>query len=694
MKHSTTIRPVCSSGTVQRRPFLNFSNSLVPLGSGGLRPSCGGGHDHLQHHPHSLFCLSLNNRGAPIATKRATTISPSASSSSSSDPAPSRPPLPQSPADLTPGTILDNRYRVVSVLGRGGNGVTYRCVDTSTSTEQLVAIKALTLRGLRDWKQLELFEREAKILENLDHPGIPRYIDYFEEDTDADRSFYLVQRIADGASLEAMVSRGWRATEEEITRIARELLNILRYLGSLRPAVIHRDVKPSNIIIEGGTTGGRVFLVDFGAVQGISSTGDGIPGSTIVGTFGFMAPEQFRGSAQPASDLYGLGGTLLFLLSGRPPSAFPVDRMRVDLSTVAMGPRLSMVVEGLLEPVLEDRLTAEEALSVLDGKKAKVRGGGTVGGSLFQKQQAPKQKQQQLSSTAFGVKVPGPLRKPPGSRVQVTKRGPRLEIYIPPAGFDGNVAATGAFAIAWNAFVAFWTASALAGGGILFALFSLPFWYAGVSLVKQAFGRQLIRERLEIGLGTWKLSQQLAVLKQGGGGGDGDGNKVDWGKGNGKQVGGKTADLVGADAAITAYINGAPQGQLVLRQGVESFVLGEGLDPLEQDWLANVINSHLREVGETRGEIENFYEDGDVEVGGDGVSDRMLYDEFARFDKKLGRDVGEEAARRARVEGERAAAAAKRAGEEARRAARRSVARSGIDPSIIDLSSADFEDLD
>jgi len=255
--------------------------------------------------------------------------------------------------------VLGGRYEIDTVLGRGGNAVTYRCRDNDNGA--LVAVKALSLRSLRNWKQLELFHREAQILENLDHPGIPRYIDSFEEDSESDRTFVLVQELAAGESLEDMVSRGWRGDETEVTRIASELLSILLYLGSRCPPVVHRDVKPSNIVIEGGRTGGRVYLVDFGGVQAVATAGE-LLGSTVVGTYGFMAPEQFRGAAQPASDLYGLGATLLYVMSGRPPSAFPVDRMRLDLSSVTMGSRLEAVVEGLLEPVLEDRMTGEEAL--------------------------------------------------------------------------------------------------------------------------------------------------------------------------------------------------------------------------------------------------------------------------------------------------------------------------------------------
>lgn len=259
--------------------------------------------------------------------------------------------------DFPAGTLLGKQYEVQELLGRGGNGVTYRCRDTSTGKD--VAVKCLSLRSLKDWKQLDLFEREAQTLKGLDHQGIPRYLATFEQDTEQDRGFFLVQELAQGRSLSEMVRSGWRADEAEVTRIATELLGILEYLGSRRPPVTHRDVKPENIVIEGGKTGGRVFLVDFGGVQAAASSPEDALGSTIVGTYGYMAPEQFRGAASPASDLYGLGGTLLLMLSGRPPSAFPIDRMKIDISSVKMGARLEMVVEGLLEPLPEDRMPAD-----------------------------------------------------------------------------------------------------------------------------------------------------------------------------------------------------------------------------------------------------------------------------------------------------------------------------------------------
>jgi hypothetical protein len=103
-----------------------------------------------------------------------------------------------------------------------------------------------------------------------------------------------------------------------------------------------------------------------------------------------------------------------------------------------------------------------------------------------------------------------PVKKPAGSRVQLTNTSGRLDIEIPPQGLSGANIGTGLFAVAWNAFVAFWTVSALAGGGILFALFSAPFWYAGVQLAGQALGGALLRERFAIGRQKFRIAQVRA----------------------------------------------------------------------------------------------------------------------------------------------------------------------------------------
>jgi hypothetical protein len=108
-----------------------------------------------------------------------------------------------------------------------------------------------------------------------------------------------------------------------------------------------------------------------------------------------------------------------------------------------------------------------------------------------------------------------PLRKPKGSRAVVSSAPGRFEVDIPPQGLTGSTLATGSFALVWNGFVVAWTASALASGGVLFALFSIPFWLAGGQLASQALLPALLRENFKIGRSRFRISRELAVLKDG-----------------------------------------------------------------------------------------------------------------------------------------------------------------------------------
>jgi eukaryotic-like serine/threonine-protein kinase len=259
--------------------------------------------------------------------------------------------------------MLHDRYQILDLLGEGGSGKTYRASDIQQQTE--VAIKVLSLRNMKDWKTLELFEREAKILAQLDHGAIPKYIDFFRTKMAQEETFCLVQAIAPGRSLQNWVTSGHVFAEAELRHIAKQILEILIYLQTFTPPVIHRDIKPQNLLY---TETGKIYLVDFGAVRDtyhLTITG----GSTIVGTYGYMAPEQFRGQALLATDLYGLGTTLLYLASGQDPADLVVQDMKIDFR---QGVKTSKVfatwLDGLLEPIPEDRYrTAGLALDYLQG---------------------------------------------------------------------------------------------------------------------------------------------------------------------------------------------------------------------------------------------------------------------------------------------------------------------------------------
>jgi serine/threonine protein kinase len=274
------------------------------------------------------------------------------------------------------GDVIAERYKLQELLGEGGSGSTYRALRLTDQTT--VAIKILSLRHLHDWKQLELFEREAKVLSQLDHPQIPKYLEYFHVDTPDNRAFYIVQQLAPGKPLTAWIQSGWRGTTAEIQNIASQILGILQYLHQQSPPLVHRDIKPHNIV---RNDDGQVFLVDFGAVQDVYNH-TLIRGSTVAGTYGYMAPEQFRGQAVPPSDLYGLGATLLYLLTHRSPAELTQERLKINFrSHVNIPEYFADWLEVMLEPDVAERFpTATKALAALQQQhRFRVQKGARVG---------------------------------------------------------------------------------------------------------------------------------------------------------------------------------------------------------------------------------------------------------------------------------------------------------------------------
>ncbi len=309
--------------------------------------------------------------------------------------------------------ILVNKYQIIDILGQGGVGITYRSRDIET--DRIVAIKALSLKRAKDWKAIELFDREAKILSQLNHPAIPRYIDSFQVDTEIDRQYYIVQTLAEGQSLFDAIESGWKPTIAEAKDIAIQVLEILIYLHSLNPPVIHRDLKPQNLIINDD---GKIYLVDFGSVQDTYYTVTG--GSTVVGTYGYMAPEQFRGQAYLSTDLYGLGTTLLYLLTGTDPAVLPQQKLKINFHDfVSLPSEFANWIDRLLEPEPNRRFrTAELALAVLDGRS----------------------------------NLPNlPTHQPPGSKIKIDRSERSLIIEIPLVKLSTLASRRlGLLALAWN----------------------------------------------------------------------------------------------------------------------------------------------------------------------------------------------------------------------------------------------------
>lgn len=219
-----------------------------------------------------------------------------------------------------------------------------------------VILKRLQMGQLSDWKPMELFEREVKTLQTLQHQRIPQLLDYFHETSAGQVSLTMVMQQIEGPNLAQRLQTGWRPKESEVIEIARQGFEILKYLHNHEPAVIHRDIKPSNLI---WTDQAELFLIDFGAVRDIFIAKGS---STVIGTFGYMAPEQFSGQTLPASDLYSLGATLLHLLAGRAPGEMPQKHLMPDFRPyVSCSLELQRLLEALMVPDLEERLPSAEA---------------------------------------------------------------------------------------------------------------------------------------------------------------------------------------------------------------------------------------------------------------------------------------------------------------------------------------------
>lgn len=240
---------------------------------------------------------------------------------------------------------LPGYYRIDRPLGRGGQGQTF--VATDTRSAESMVVKVFRLAGIDGWKRFELFERECAVLRSLKHPSIPRYVEHGGDEEAG--VFYLVMQRARGETLQSMIDGGKRFSDAELESILDGLLKALEYLHALNPPVIHRDLKPGNVVL---SEDGHVWLVDFGSVRDVCVDSRQ---STVVGTYGYMAPEQLRGQSSPASDFYGLGATLAAAATGADAAKLPTEGLEVELAEVIKPGRLRDLLQWMLKAVPQQR---------------------------------------------------------------------------------------------------------------------------------------------------------------------------------------------------------------------------------------------------------------------------------------------------------------------------------------------------
>ncbi|QIR39099.1 protein kinase [Tolypothrix sp. PCC 7910] len=254
------------------------------------------------------------------------------------------------------------QYQVLRTLGQGGMGTTYLAWDATGVTAkhpQLLVLKQMNADMVKIAKAQELFEREAHTLKSLHHEGIPKYYDFFVEGGKK----YLAMELVHGQDLEKRIYTTGPVTPNQAIAWMIQTCDILDYLHSQQPPLIHRDIKPANLMVR--SSNNRIVVLDFGAVKEIGTA----PG-TRIGAEGYCAPEQERGQPLTQSDLYAIGPTLIFLLTGENPFKFYHQRgrhFRFEVASVpTITPQLREVIDRVTEPLPRDRYqTAKELATAL-----------------------------------------------------------------------------------------------------------------------------------------------------------------------------------------------------------------------------------------------------------------------------------------------------------------------------------------
>ncbi len=223
-------------------------------------------------------------------------------------------------APLRQGAVLQNeRFMVVDCIGGGGQGTVYEAEMRDLDGTAKVVLKEYVLPDAEHIAEhkaaCEQFEREIRILGKVRHAGVIKLIDAFVEDHRA----YLVLEHVDGVSLKDYVHKHGPLDEEKVVELGIQACEILEYLHGMRPSLMHLDFSPENLLFDGR---GRMVLIDFN----ISAEENSIRTRTVMGKQRYMAPEQYRGQPQPVSDLYSLGATLSFLLTGVEPEPISVAK--------------------------------------------------------------------------------------------------------------------------------------------------------------------------------------------------------------------------------------------------------------------------------------------------------------------------------------------------------------------------------
>ena len=253
-------------------------------------------------------------------------------------------------------------YEFIREIGHGSQGDVW--LAERRTDKQKVAVKRLNIESVKNWKEYELFKREASVLATLDIDGVAKFYEAVDRLNNHHPCSYIVQEYIEGVTLADMIQSGQRFSVNRIYDIILQLIDILQKLHTHEPPVIHRDLKPSNILIKQTNGKDKVYLIDFGAVANPQVQSGG---STVAGTYGYMPPEQLMGKPVPQSDIYALAAVAVHLITGISPAEMPNKDFHLIFEPQMQNMPVAVVntLRSMLEPKTELRLCNYDTLRAL-----------------------------------------------------------------------------------------------------------------------------------------------------------------------------------------------------------------------------------------------------------------------------------------------------------------------------------------
>lgn len=234
------------------------------------------------------------------------------------------------------GELIDGRYKILRKLGEGGMSVVYLAVNEKVNKHW--AIKEVKKEGVENFETVhQRLLTEADILKRLHHPNLPDIVDIIENE----ETFLLVMDYIEGRQLESIVQEYGPQKEETVVNWGKQLCDVLSYLHSQNPPIIYRDMKPANVMLQ---KDGKVVLIDFGTAREFKESQ--AEDTLCLGTCGYAAPEQYKGQGQSdiRTDIYCLGVTLYYLLTGHNPICKPYEIYPIRYWNTNLSSGLEMII--------------------------------------------------------------------------------------------------------------------------------------------------------------------------------------------------------------------------------------------------------------------------------------------------------------------------------------------------------------